>query len=305
MNEVPPFTTPKTVIDVWTLEKYATYVFEYDPTYERTKVTIKNLHGVPEDDFWLANASYLCAAGPSGNPNDGCTKVTSPTLDMCIGYNSSCLTYSNGAWKLEGLSLPPGIFLFKGDLGLHVSGAQINSTILATGDVTFLQGQIRISAVNYGGFDAVCSPTGIYSDQIPSNLCDLDTDEYKPVNVGNIAIAAGGYDPDDNGTYSGGDINLGQNNVIFGSVLAGGYLTTDGQTVVNGFITAAVQGPKRSDGVKKNDLRGNTTIDLTTGNENFNPSIIPDMTDGSACADCGGGSGSTPGEIKVLWSKYL
>jgi hypothetical protein len=310
MNEVAPFTTPKTVIDVWPLRQYANYIFEYDSTYARTKVKVKNIRNVAgetEEEFWLGGGYYLCKAGPSGNPNDSCTKVTSPTLDMCHGWNpgASCLTYANGTWKLEGLSLPPGILWFKGNLGFHQGNGEINSTILATGNVTFLQGQIRISAVNYGGYNAICNPTGIYSDQIPSNLCNAS--EYVPINVGNIGIAAGGYDVSG---YSGGDINLGQNNIVYGSVLAGGYLTTDGQTVVNGYVTAAVQGDKRSDEIKKNDLRGNTTIDLTRGNEHFNPAIIPDMTDGSLCPDCGGsggsgGGGGSAGEAKILWTKYL
>lgn len=312
MNEIQPITIPRMVVDVWTLKQYANYVFEWDAAMNRTKVTVKNINSAPDGVYWIGKYAdnkqdYLCK---TFNASGLCLTPAS-TLQMCIGHSewNPCLTpvynTTNKTWTFDGKNAVPGILWFKGNVFLN--NGYNYGTVLATGNVK-TGGLMRIQSVNYAGFNAMCkAETGdalyktTFSDQYPTNLCDMGAQTYKPMDVGNIAIAAGGYDPAANGVYSGGDIDVGTNNQIYGIVLAGGYLATGGQTEIYGHVSAAVQGGK---GSKDNILSGNTTVDLTRGNTNYNPAKVPDMT-GGACPDCEGLNDPEPGETKLLWSKYL
>lgn len=325
MSEIPPITIPRMVVDVWTLKQYANYVFEWDSSKNRTKVTVKNIGAVADGEYWIGKYAdnqqdYLCKTFDAGG------KCLTPTaaLQTCIGHSewNPCLTpaydTTNKTWTFDGKSALPGVLWFKGNVNLN--NGYNYSTVLATGNV-ITGGQMRIQSVNYAGFDPICKATPsadypdgyagdtaaknnfktLFADQYPKNLCDMTALKYKPMDVGNIAIAAGGYDPAGAGAYSGGDINLGANNGVYGIVLAGNYLITGGDTKIYGHVSAAVQGTK---GIKDNKLGGSTTLDLTRGNQNYDPGKVPDMT-GGACPNCEGLNDAEPGETKLLWSKYL
>jgi hypothetical protein len=321
MEEVAPVVIPRMVVDVWTLKNFANYIFEWDSSVNRTKVTVKNINTAPDGEYWVGKYAdnqqdYLCRTF------DATGKCLTPaaTLQGCIGHSEwdPCMTpvynTTNKTWTFDGKSALPGVIWFKGNVNLN-NGFNYG-TILATGNVT-TGGQMRIQSVNYAGFNPMCKAipnadyTGdaidktryinTFSDQYPKNLCDMVQQKYLPITVGNIAIAAGGYDPAGNGTYSGGDVILGANNGVYGAVLAGGYLQTGGETRIFGYVSAAVQGGK---GVTDNRLGGSTTVDLTRGNENYDPAKMPDMT-GGACPDCAGLTGPKTGASKVHWSKYL
>lgn len=321
MEEVAPVVIPRMVVDVWTLKQFANYVFEWDSAVNRTKVTVKNINTAPDGEYWVGKYAdnqqdYLCRTF------DASGKCLTPaaTLQGCIGHSewNPCMTpvynTTNKTWTFDGKSALPGVLWFKGNVNLN-NGFNYG-TVLATGNVT-TGGQMRIQSVNYSGFNPMCKAipnadytgdatdktryTNTFSDQYPKNLCDMTQQRYIPITVGNIAIAAGGYDPAGNGAYSGGDVTLGANNGIYGAVLAGGYLKTGGETRIFGYVSAAVQGGR---GVTDNRLGGSTTVDLTRGNENYDPAKMPDMT-GGACPDCAGLTGPKTGASKIHWSKYL
>lgn len=321
MEELKPFVMPPLTVDVWVLKQQANYVFEWDSSILRPKITINNVNGINNGAvYWLGNyvhnqakKSYLCTAF---NGSGECTAPQpSSALPLCIGNSNydECLKYTSTTktWTIISKRIVPGILWFDGNIEFtQTSGSMFYSTILATGNVT-TGGSIQVQAANYAGFDIICkatTPSDLYSyksmvgTRYPKNLCDTTAGVYKPLDIGNIAIAAGGYNPAGNGSYSGGTINLGSSNVMYGIVLAGNYLKTGGSTTVYGHVTAANLGVN---GLEDNMLGGSTTVDLTHSNTNYTSNRVPDMTDGSACPDCGSSASGTPGETKLLWSKYL
>jgi hypothetical protein len=189
---------------------------------------------------------------------------------------------------------------FKGNLTLN-SGTYYN-TFLATGNVA-TGGQLVVYALNYAGFQPICNNMFIstvraadFAGMRPTNFCDGTT--YKPAAIGNIGILAGGYNPANpaNATtatqYSGGLINLGAGNNIFGTVLSGDILKTGGSTQIYGYISAA--GLQFSTNI--NDLGGATTLDLRNLPQGYKPDEIPGMN---------ANSGGTETVVSVLWSRYL
>lgn len=317
MNEIQPIFVPSLIVDVWTLKQYANYIFEWDSEKTRTKVTVNNISGVPNGSvFWVGDypsvggapphMSYLCNAfDGAGN----CTAPAAKNLGLCVAHSpwNGCFSYNTGTktWKFNDINNVPGILWFDGNVDLNNGSSY--STILATGNVTLTSGLVRLYSVNYAGFDIMCKANGVsatyksmFEDQIPTNLCDMAQQKYIPLDVGNIGIAAGGFNPADNGDFSGGIVNVGANNKIFGMVLAGDNLVSGGQTEIYGQVTAAGQNIESTQG---NFLGGNTTLDMTRGSETYNPSKIPDMS---------GGAGPSlpppptpPSGARLLWSKYL
>lgn len=314
MTKLQPFSIPKTVVDVWVLKDKANYVFEYDEDKGRTKVTVQNINGQVDDvDYYIGDypgkhKSYLCT---EFNAAGKCIAPAEPHLTVCLGHstNNDCISYdvATETWELDGTSAAPGIMWFKGSVILD--NGRNYTTILATGNVK-TGGQFRGVSVNYAGYDEICLATGRqigmqteyrkrFGHQYPTNLCDKEEGEYLPIPTGNIAIAAGGYNPEKGGEYSGGNIELATNNEVYGAVLAGGTLKTGGSTKVYGHVLAAVQGER---GLEENKLGGNTTIDLSDTPDTYDPSIIPDMA--PPCI-----TGCEPEDFsersKLLWSRYL
>lgn len=176
-------------------------------------------------------------------------------------------------------------------------------------------------SVNYAGYDDVCLAkattytdasakalfTARFKPNTPTNLCNLASSKYTPIPIGNVGIAAGGFNPSTPGVYSGGNINLGNKSIIYGRVLAGNILKTNGDTRVFGYVSAAAQ---QGTGVTNNVLTGSTTIDLTLSNDNYQAADnLPSASSSSSTSSSSGSSGSSGGssavESKLLWAKYL
>lgn len=317
MEEVAPVEIPRMVVDVWTLKEDANYVFQWDSAKNATKVSVKNINGITDGDYYIGDysgpaKSYICE---EVNSSGACTAPASPIGAICIGHSlyNSCLSYdvASEKWTFNGTSAAPGIMWFEGNVLLD--NGYNYTTILATGNVS-TGGQFRGVSLNYGGYEGTCRANGpgipssmkpyytaLFLNRYPTQLCDIGAGEYISKPIGNIAIAAGGYNPDDSGAYSGGDVSLGASNEVYGSILAGGYLETGGSTRVFGYVTAAAQGVR---GSKDNALGGNTQIDLTHSNDDYDPTIVPDMTNG-ACPDCEGLGPDSAERSRILWSRYL
>ena len=287
MDPVPEVAIPRTTVDVWTMKDQANFVVER--VSDRTRVTVQHIRGIADGtEFWRFGTGNQykteCEVGGA---------CTVQTLQLCnnTSGDSVCLGYDNGKWSFSNQSVVPGIFWLDGDLSLSTATPFYTNTMLATGDITTVQ-DFTIKSVNYAGPAGVCS--GSY---IPSNLCGDAGTEYLAPNIGNIALAAGGYRADQ--TYSGGDITTGNKSFIYGAVLAGNYLSTGGQSEIFGYVTAAAH-RKGSGGSNRLDQR--TNLDLTKGTEHYTPNKIPDMSGGN---NPNPGPAPAPSGARVLWSKYL
>lgn len=295
MDPVPEVTIPRTVVDVWTMKNDANFVVER--VGNRTRVTVQHVRGI-------ANGTEFWPDGNNGNSGNNRFKTECPagggactpqTLQLC--HNTSgdavCLGYNNGTWSFNNQSVVPGIFWIDGNLSLSTANPSYKNTILVTGNITTAQ-DFEIRSVNYAGPENVC-----VGDHIPSNLCGTSGNEYLAPNIGNIALAAGGYRSD--GTYTGGDITTGGKSIIYGTVMAGNYLDTGGQSEIYGYVTAAAH--RKGQGLNKNELDNRTVVDLTKGTEYYTPNKIPDMSNGPNNPNTP--PPPPPGGVRVLWSKYL
>lgn len=326
MTALEPFTMPPLLIDTWALKPAANYQFEYDALASRMKVTVNNINGVTNgSEYYIGNYSdnrfnsYLCT---EVNAYGQCTLPTTPLFPVCHGFSmyNGCISYDvlTATWQLQGTSTAPGILWFDGNVQLSTG---VNyATVLATGNVA-TSGNLILQAVNYAGYEGVCLASGEgivnleqktiftsrFVDRYPTNLCNNVDGVYKSIPTGNIGIAAGGFNPGSTGNvFSGGDIEMGALNVVYGSVLAGGRLKTAGDTTIYGFIAAAVQ-ERAITGrpLTKNDLSGSTTVDLTMKTDNFDPSKVPSMTDEPCVEDCDVDTSADNEETSLLWSRYL
>jgi len=314
MNAVQPFTMNPVRVDAWMLKDYANYAFWHDGDHMR--VTVKAINGVAEGDYYLVThnqTSYICEA-----LNAGQCDTSAAYLKICNGnsnYNT-CISYDTAAekWRFDGKNMAPGVVWVEGHLVLQ-NGYYFN-TFIATNTIETSGGHIT-KALNFAGYDIVCN-NGIvneetfltdadgyqggmdpFTDMYPSNLCDTDNgvlDEEQT--IGNIALLAGGYPDPDVDAYEGGNIVLGASTEVFGSVLAGNYLDTGGDTTVHGYISASGLGVTRS-GVP-NQLTASTTVDLRSLPPNYQNSRVPNM-DPSKSGSCS----TNPGVSKVFWSRYL
>lgn len=318
IEEIDPLVIPPIMVDVWTLKEDANFAFEYDTANNTAKVTVKNINNVPDGTYFIAkyadNAwAYICE---TVNSSGICTAPSTRYFPVCTTSgewaSSSCINYNAGTntWNVSGTSLAPGVMWFDGNLSMHLWYTY--TTVLATGNVAG-NGNMKNAAVNYGAYAEICEAKGdmpdgsdtwgynvrynnLYESFYPSNLCDVNTQTYQPMPIGNVAIASGGYDPDGAGAYAGGNVELAASSTLWGTVLAGGYLKTHGATNINGYVVAAAL----DDNVTStNELDGATTIDLSVISEHFNPALIP--ISGSSPTS----SGSSTPAAKLLWARYL
>lgn len=261
---------------------------------------------------------------------------------ICLGdsVHNHCVTYSNGTFTLEGTGIAPGIWWVDGDV--VVQNGYNNATLLVTGNITS-GGQYRGAAVNYGAepiiynvadrnadarispYEQICQARAFgleeraahligdyrarFQQRYPTNLCDIANETYLPILTGNIALAAGGIRPDEEGgdgtTYSGGDIKIGANSQVLGMTLAGGYLEAGDATTFFGYVTAAVQGARRADGEVKNVLDGYAKLILDTASDFYSPKEAGFMGEPPPChVGCAPPAGSGV-RTRMLWSKYL
>jgi hypothetical protein len=276
-------TIQSTVIDAWPLKSSANLAFDHDASNNIT-VTASNMYGISDGTYYLAgsgqNRDYLCTT-TTYNANSCYKKI-------CIGYSdsNSCFSYSNGTWALNGRMMAPGVIWFNGNV--TAGNGTYNDTILATGNIS-TQGSTSIYSPNFVGYSGICT-NSYFLSFYPTNFCQNSAYVASP--IGNIALLAGGYV---SGVFSGGNINLGSSNDVHGNVLAGNLLSTSGSTKVYGYITISNQ----SNSTTGSDLRGSTTIDLSSLPATFDPSKIP------SSGGSGGGSGGSSPTVNYVWSRYL
>lgn len=262
-------------VDAYDFKNSANYVFRN--IGGEVQVEVRNVAGINENDtfvkHYLVNGNSLCNA-----LNIQCA---SDAKKICITNN--CITYDKGRWKLSGGNnntavFAPGILWFEGDLTVN-KGTYYNS-IVATGNIDLTSNTV-IYAANYNN-----SETCKDSRYSPTNLCG----DKKDTATGNIALLAGSYQDKQ---FSGGKIEIGSNEKVYGNVLAGDALEFKGGPTIKGFVTVAGQGS--SDNYKWN---GNATIDTRKLPASYNPSEPPSIGGSQS-------SGSQEAKVEILWTRYL
>jgi hypothetical protein len=307
MDLLPPFVRVKPKIDVWAIKAEANYQFEF--IAGKIKVTVKNVNSIGDGTYFLGtypfsggrgHYDYLCdAVDASGN----CTSPATLTKTICQGQSTSnaCFSYDSASqtWTIDSKNIAPGVAWFEGNLNL--SNGQYYNTFAATGDIT-TAGGMKTYAPNYIGYNAICSvtfplnTTTDFANMYPTQLCDLGSGQLAYAAIGNVTLMAGGYNPSAGGVYQGGNITLSASNELFGTVLAGSYFDTAGDTIVHGYIAATA-----NKGGGTNDLGGKVVINLNNLPATYNPNEVP-LFDGDTCQS----SCAPPAEsILVLWSRYL
>ena len=324
MTPLEPYTLTATVVDVWTVRNAANYIVTYDDTAGRIKVTVNNVAGIVNgSEYFVGDYShggtypnyrdYLCE---TVNGSGTCTAPAEPLTPICIHeslYNSGCISYSmsSNTFTVNPSTTAPGIMWIDGDVTLGNGFGM--TTVLATGNIV-TNNRFKSWSANYGGYDKICLAdnshmtkggpvkqryTQVYSEHYPTNLCDIDNSVYMSDGTGNIALAAGGIDPDGDGSYSGGNISLGASTEVTGAVLAGNLLDTSGNTTVYGVVASSAAGESNANG---NSLGSSTTIDLSRGTNTYDPSSIPDM---SGTTTAGVTTAPINSVSRMLWVKYL
>jgi hypothetical protein len=302
VTAVTAFSMTKPRIDVWNLKNSANYVFEYESG--KIKVTVKNINNIPDGIYYLGKHTYNSVVLPdalctSVTAAGVCNESSASTRTICQGQSSanSCFSYDStkNQFIINSKNVAPGAMWFNGNLLLN-NGNYYN-TFMATRGIE-IAGATTVTSLNYGGYAKTCNAdyqgsvtlfTGLY----PKNFCNTTTSKLITNPLGNPALIAGGYEPSQGGSiYSGGDIKLASSGQMYGSVLAGDTLTTGGQTIVRGYITAAAL----STDTDPNTLGGSTTVDLSGMPSTYTPSLIPDMSTPPP---------ADPDVARVLWSRFL
>lgn len=293
-----------------------------------------------------SKSGALCAdIDDSGNcvcPDTATPGCGSYERYICLGDSiwNACLEYKNDRFELSGTGIAPGVWWIDGDV--HMNNGYNTATLLVTGNITS-GGQYRGAAVNYGAepviyniedrdasqrvtpYEQMCETRAFgveeraahlvgdyrnrFQGRYPTNLCDIPNTTYLPIMTGNIALAAGGIRPVEDGgdgtTYSGGDIAIAANSLVFGMTLAGGYLDAGDSTTFFGYVMAAVQGTRRADGEVKNVLDGYTKLILDTETDFYKPNQTADMGTPPCHTGCSPPPGGGGVKTRLLWSRYL
>ena len=310
LAEVPLVSVPpKQVIDVYPLESSANYVFKY--INGAIQVSVNGVSGIPTGTYVFGNKysnyntypQYLCKP-----ENMAGTTCLQPVATICEGFSeqNSCFSYSNGKWTVNGKSMARGIVWFQGNLEVG-NGFYVN-TWLATGNINTAGGHQTMSP-NYAGYAVTCknavprgSSLGInpnFNNLVPTNFCDISTQKMITNGLGNSAFIAGGYNPT-TGAYEGGVITLGASTVASGNVVGADLINTGGSTTIKGTVVA---GGQNTANLSPMQLSGSTTLDLSGGSENYDPSVVPCMK------NCNPVTPDPTEEVEnkssVLWTRYL
>ncbi|GGA44086.1 hypothetical protein [Dyella nitratireducens] len=321
ITPLPPVTISQPGIDAYALQSLANYQFQF--VQGAIQVTVSNVANIPNGTYylgwypgsslngapWRGYEDFLCTKLVPNSVNNGigqCLEPVTPAHTICQGQSeeNNCFSYNNGVWTLSGKSLARGILWFQGDLDFN--GGYYLDTAIATGNIN-TAGAFRIDAPNYAGYDEMCAnvtPAGLtldatqqadFAGMYPTNLCDTANKQLFDNSIGNVALLAGGYV---DGTFSGGDINVGASSVINGSVMAGNVLNTGGSTTINGSITAAAQNPNDN---TPNNISGATLMNMNQLPGTYKPGTVPCMQScTSATAGSNGSNTST-----ITWTRYL
>ena len=306
MDPEEPFYMQPVIVDAWAVRDSANYLFEWDDVNKQIQITVKNINTIPDGVYYVGEnftdnkKDYLCDAV------DGASKCTSaPVAKICNSYSeyNVCFTYDEATTTLAigGTNMAPGVVWVEGNLEL--GNGRYYNTMIASGDIHTANSH-KTQAINYAGYDIICdndfpvNQSNNFTELYPTNFCDVSTNTLSGSSLGNIALLAGGNNPNTGGAYEGGDITLGASTEIFGTILAGNYLFTEGSTTVHGYVSASGSGAEIVG--QGNELGSSTTIDLTGLPETYNPEFIPEMGQVSSC--------EVPGDstiARTFWTKYL
>lgn len=308
ISQARPVNIRTETFDVNQLRAIANYIFYVDESGQ-LRVSVKNIKDVPNGEYYLFNNNqhppyrdWICSSAKP-QPPTGCF------FKVGAGWSESntLITYdkSKKQWKLEGVSLAPGIAFFEGDL--HLSSGTYYNTFLTTGNFT-TAGNLSIYAPNYAGFNGKHNgktyahinndASGIcvnikFPKVIPTQFCKDGEYLYNAVNgIGNYAVMAGSCADTTCNTYRGGDITTGSSTNIRGAVKAGNLFISSGDTTVHGYITALAQRE-----VLTHTIGHKTTVDLRDLPPGYDPkagSTVP-----------GGGEAGASGSMDIRWSRYL
>ncbi|MEN6671221.1 hypothetical protein AAJP47_12690 [Psychrobacter sp. B38] len=294
----------KPMVNALAYEESANYVFSVD-NRDRIKVYVRQVKGIAEDSYYLGKTKvnysqswgYLCKTVD----NEGyCTSKVVGNFAKNYSWINQIITYKNNEWLLRDtqnseLSIASGVLFFKGKVNLSMG--KYANTIIATDDIDY-GGSITLKAPNHAGAQQTC---GSQYFPMPTNLCTPDRKLSLPT-IGNIALLSGSCK---NATsmdkcsknYDGGDIRLGAQATVEGSIIAGNKLESSGRTVIKGPILAAAM--SKSHGGNDSKLGGSTSIDFNGVDDDSTVITLPsgeDEEDSSA---------STTQRVKVKWAKYV
>ncbi|GGA03224.1 beta strand repeat-containing protein [Dyella caseinilytica] len=317
LSPLQQVTVSQPAIDAYALQSSANYVFTM--VNGAVQVTVSNVAGIQAGTYYLGSypfangrgyQDFLCTQLITGTLNSNgvgqCGTPATPSQTLCQGQSTEndCLSYSNGAWTISGLSFARGVLWFQGDLNL--SNGYYLDTAIATGNIT-TSGSFRIDSPNYAGYAEMCTnstPSGMtlapvqvadFSSIYPAEFCNLSNQSLIANPIGNVALLAGGYV---NGVFSGGNITVGASSVINGSVLAGNDLNTGGSTTINGYITSAAENTSDTSPVT---LSGATLLNFSQLPSTYSPGIVPCMQNCAATSQ----NGSANNNSTIQWTRYL
>lgn len=304
VNSIPIYNPNTPTVDANALKASANFLFNGVDSNNNPIVEVQNISGISNGNYFIAKNSsglsnYLCASVSGTN----CSSST--LMKICQGYSdrNSCFSYSNSSgWSINGTTMLPSVLWFNGNVTVG-NGTWVNA-VLASGNVT-TSGSAKMYAPNYVSSGYTCqgaadtthglstgvSSHGISSANYATQLCSGSPPTLNGAAIGNIAILAGSYN---SGVFSGGNIALGASNNIYGSVLAGQYLSTSGSTTVSGLLFSGGQNSSATGG---NSQSGSTTITTTGGSASYDSVNIPCM------ANCSNNTTTNPPSStnNIIW----
>ncbi|UTH76509.1 hypothetical protein [Chromobacterium sp. IIBBL 290-4] len=270
LEPVPLLTVGRAKIDAYDYRGEAHYRFSRDKA-GRVLVSVRQIHGMKDGDYRLGLAAdtrlpnYLCLDTDA----QGVCKP-GPAQLICKGFSpqNDCFADSQaGKWKINGITLAPGVMWFEGDL--EVGNGTYHNSFLATGHIA-TSGQHATYAVNYAGAAGICRNTD-FPQLYPENYCSHGLFKGRP--IGNAALLAGSYSKN---RFQGGNITLGASSEVFGNVWAGNMLFSSGNTTIHGYVAVALQAGGSG---QPHRWGASTTIDLRQLPDSFQPST-PDSNGG-------------------------
>ncbi len=303
VNAIPIYNPNTPTVDANALKASANFLFNGVDSNGNPIIEVQNINGISNGSYFIAKNSsglsnYLCASVSGTN----CSSST--LMKVCQGYSDSnaCFSYSRSGWDINGTTMLPSVLWFNGNVTVG-NGTWVN-VVLASGNVT-TSGSTKMYAPNYVSSGYTCqgaadtthglstrfSSYGISSANYATQLCSGSPPTLNGAAIGNIAILAGSYT---SGVFSGGNVALIDSNNIYGSVLAGQYLSTSGSTTVSGLLFSGGQNSSATGG---NSQSGSTTITTTGGSASYDSVNIPCM------ANCSNNTTTTPPSStnNIIW----
>ncbi|WP_198333435.1 hypothetical protein [Psychrobacter aquimaris] len=199
-------------------------------------------------------------------------------------------------------AMAPSVMLFKGNLKFS-QGIYIGA-FLATGNIETANSSSVIYSPYYAGAQYVCdvyetakNQSGGLADttkgkyRMPINLCTNKTTLNTSNNfLGNIALLAGSKDG--SGNYIGGEIKTAQA-PIYGNIIAGSKLSSNGTTYIRGGVSVLNLG-----GARESTMSATVQIDLTKKKDSESDTFQPGSVGNP-------GIGQASPIAKLKWARYI